>query len=473
MSINIDSEAWCRKAYLNYHCYDNSMGLTVEEMAEITSKWERQLPSWQRSVSSDETEYDFDDSEFENYKESGKKSSEDATGYSASGGKNTGNKIRSGVDCAIGGVSLLAETGGMIVGKLGGQAAGTAVNNAVNVAANKVTGGAAGKLSTKAGGKAKASDILTITLAVATNALYWLKRPNKSEKKACDALQDVMTDNQGALEDAQGEMATMSGELIELTDEANEANEDANDKIKKAKTIYDMHKSSYLILKDKIDAGIVLTESEKELYTQSVKNMSKTSANITSTEEDASGTIGEIYDDMGTYQDGYDYAAETMGEVQGSTDYAESFDDTTKTLCKVEGAGMTMTAGATAIAAARVASKAFVGWFFAALGTAAAVSSGYAAAEQFKWAGEVGDEIGMRKYTQDMNDATMEMYDEEIDSYDGFMQDIGDLEIEEPDDIEPPENAADPNTNSDPTVPTGTPDPLNPTGVKKKEDEKE
>jgi hypothetical protein len=465
MTINIDSEASCRKAYLNYHCYNNTMGITTEEMAGITALWSDKLPSWQLSVDSDETEYDFDDSEFETYKQNGKKATEDATGYERTGDKKDVNNTRAAGDCLIAGTGQLASTVGQkVASKIGEKVVGKATEE--------------GASETVKGTVKNFGTIIGCTLAFATGLAYTLKKPNKDEKKACDALQDVMTDNQGALEDAQGEMATMSGELIELTDEANEANEDANDKIKKAKTIYDMHKSSYLILKDKIDAGIALTESEKELYTQSVKNMSKTSANITSTEEDASGTIGEIYDDMGTYQDGYDYAAETMGEVQGSTDYAESFDSQTRTLCIVEAAaqGLNATSGAIATYKATTAASAPGMWWmyaFAAMGAAGAIMSGLGTAEQIKWAGKVGDEIGMRKDTQDMNDATMEMYDEEIDSYDGFMQDIGDLEIEEPDDIEPPENAADPNTNSDPTVPTGTPDPLNPTGVKKKEDEKE
>ena len=58
---HINSESWCRKAYLNYHCYDNTMGLSPADMGEITQTWSHRLTSWQNSVSSDETEYDFDD----------------------------------------------------------------------------------------------------------------------------------------------------------------------------------------------------------------------------------------------------------------------------------------------------------------------------------------------------------------------------------------------------------------------------
>ena len=52
---HINSESWCRKAYLNYHCYDNTMGLSPADMGEITQTWSHRLTSWQNSISSDET----------------------------------------------------------------------------------------------------------------------------------------------------------------------------------------------------------------------------------------------------------------------------------------------------------------------------------------------------------------------------------------------------------------------------------
>ena len=73
MSININSEAWCRKAYLNYHCYGNSMNISADEMGEITKKWESKLNSWQATVSNDENQYEFDDSDYSSYKDNGKK----------------------------------------------------------------------------------------------------------------------------------------------------------------------------------------------------------------------------------------------------------------------------------------------------------------------------------------------------------------------------------------------------------------
>ena len=70
--------------------------------------------------------------------------------------------------------------------------------------------------------------------------------------------------------------------------------------------------------------------------------------------EEANDGNNEIYEDMETYQDGYDSAAENMAKVQGVTDFAESFDDATRTMCYVEAGAQTLNAGSGALAAARL-----------------------------------------------------------------------------------------------------------------------
>ena len=155
--------------------------------------------------------------------------------------------------------------------------------------------------------------------------------------------------------------------------------------------------------------------------------------------DETTDNVGEIYDEMGTYQDTYDNAASTMGEVEGVTDYAESFDDATRTMCYVESGAQTLNATGAGLAAARLVGKAFVGWAFAAMGFAAAASSGIAAKEQFEWADKVGNEINARKETQDLNTTTTDMYDENIDIYAGQMEGVENLELEIPEDMSDPE----------------------------------
>ena len=431
MSININSEAACRKAYLNYHCYGNSMNISADEMGEITKKWESKLNSWQATVSNDENQYEFDDSDYANSKEDGKKQGEEATGGKPSTAAGAAQSYGSGIG-----------------------ALGSAVCAAVALA--------------KKGGS-KVLMWVAAGLCAAVPITYYAHKPNKDGKQACDAMQNEMTNAQAALSETQADMKNMANELIELSDEANEANEDANDNLEEQKTEYDMYRESYEALKAKAESGEPLTEEEKALYQELVKYMTETGENIEETQEEATDVVGELYEDMGSYQEGYDYAAETMGEVEGTTDFAAGFDSTTRTMCYVEAGAQTLNAVTAGIAATKLMGKAFVGWAFAAVGFAAAASSGVAAGQQIKWAGEVGTEIDMRKDTQSFNTETMDMYTEEIDAYDGQMTGVEDLELEIPDDVEAPEDTALPPTTGD-GLPEGTPEPIKPD--KKEEEEK-
>lgn len=543
MLININSEAFCLKAYLNYHCYGNTMNLTAEEMGLITQAWKDRIPSWQATVSSDENEYEFDDSEYANYKTEGRNAAQKTVGYKKSQGGDIAAVAGHGVT-AIGGAifsniagkvfaeeaakqaaknlakkaaeeatkeaakelgvevskEIVKEAGKEAAKQAGKEATKETVKQAAEKAATKAASEAATKAASEAakeggkeitkeaaaeaakqGGEAVAGKvteeaateavkdagksigcIIGCVVGAATAAAYWIKQPNKEEKEACDKLQTEMTGAQATLADTQGEMQTMSDEIINLSDEANMLNEDTNEEIEEQKTEYDMYYETYLAIQEKIDAGEPLTESEKELYKEVIGYLSETGVLIEELSEDTTDEVSDLYDEIGTYQDGYDVAAESMGQIEGMTDYAASFDETTQTMCYVEGIAQTINAASSAKSAYEAFALATSGsWAFGAtawayafgvMGAAAAVSSGIGAGQQFTWAGQVGTEIEMRKATQDLNTDTMDMYTEEIDAYDGMMQGVEDLELEIPDEIEAPEEVSELPTEN----PTGT-----------------
>ena len=151
--------------------------------------------------------------------------------------------------------------------------------------------------------------------------------------------------------------------------------------------------------------------------------------------------------------------AETIGNVQGFTDYAADVDEKTRTLCYTQAALQ----GANIIAAGIAAFKAFakmatklmciplaIMWgFFGSLATAGGVMSGFAMSKQFEFAKNIGDEIAARKTTQDMETETLDIYGEELDAYDGSLDNLSEFEVLVPDDTAAPEGA--------PAVPTSAP----------------
>ena len=341
----------------------------------------------------------------------------------------------------------------------GKQAAEAGVAGFVGKAAEKAAAKAAAKAAEKGGEKAAEAGaqaaekvtkagknigwIITAPIALATGTAYTVKKPNKDEKEACDALQDEMMNAQSALYSAQEDMSAAGEEVQALSDEAQMANEDANEEIEEQKSEYDMYKASYDALMEKVEAGETLTDDEKELLKELVPLMQELGVGIQETQEDTTDVTGDIYDEMGTYQDVYDNSAETVAEVQGLTDYAESFDSSTRTMCYVEAGAQTLNAASGSKAAYQAGSFAASGgiftawaWGFAAMGAAGAVQSGIGTAQQMQWAGDVGTEINMRKDAQDINSLTSDIYDESIEGFDGNMSIVEDLELEIPKDLE-------------------------------------
>ena len=440
MAININSEAYCRKAYLNYHCYGNTMGLTSEDMGKITQAWEGKIQSWQATVCSDENEYEFDDSDYSNYKSEGKQAAKEATGHDGKKGGTIAEGIGDLASNAAGTVITLfgSKIAGNVVKKVAIEkavegATEKAVETTFNNIGTKILGEKAmDKIAAKGAEKATENTAKEVSktlsayaaavLAIANATKYWAAKPNKEEKEACDALQTEMAGAQATLGETQSEMEAMSDEIIKLSDEANALNEETNQEIKDQKTEYDMYMQTFLAIKEKVENGEELTDSEKALYKSVMGYMEEINASINKISEATTNDVTKLYDEIGTYQEGYDVTAETMGEIQGLTDYAEGFDSATRNMCYVEAAAQSLNATTGARAAVRLFAGPWWNWVMAGLAAAAGASSGIAATQQFQWAGEVGTEIDMRKATQTMNTETMDFYDEEIDAYDGFMQ---------------------------------------------------
>jgi len=439
---NIGSEAWCRKAYLNYHCYGNTMGLSPADMGEITQTWSDRLSSWQNSVSNDETEYEFDDSDYASYREDGEQQAKETSGHS---GNTDSIKVGGVIDCA----GAAAGVGANFLISGNGIASGLMTGNGVKLGTKTL-----GMQGDKAYQNANSWSIAA-PLALATAIHYFAntKKEIQAARFALNTLQGEMQTGQELLTSTQGEMEGYSSELEELSDEALTYNEDTNEELEEQKTEYDMYLQTWMNIQAKIDSGEELTESEKELYESIVGYLQEIGVSIEELSEVTTEEIQALYDEMGAYQDGFDTAAQSMGEIQGLTDFAESFDETTRTMCYVEGVAQGLNAYTgyqSALKAGKFAASGGLftawAWAFAAMGTAAGVGSTVATTEQIKWAGEIGTEIDMREATQDLNEETMSVYDEQVDYFAGYMEGVEDLELEIPDDIEAPEGGS---------VPTG------------------
>lgn len=447
LSNALNSQAYAYKCWYNYNYCNNTMGIDSKSMSEITQTWNGELSNWRATASNDENAYEISDDDFSKATRTGKEEAQKDTGYE--GGK--GGMVTRGVADAASGIAGAAVTVGGI------DVLGSGVANAAGKVVGKSAGKAVANGKTNAADKSNGAWIIAAPLALATGTAYMASKPNQEQKEACDDLQDNMTDAQAALASAQDDMADYAAEIEEMSDEAQMYNEDANGEIEEQKSEFDLYKESYEALMAKVESGEALTEDEKALLEELVPLMQELGVTMNETIDDTGEAVSDIYDEMGTYQEGYDYAAETMGEVQGLTDYAESFDEATQTMCYVEGGAQTLNAfngGKAALQAGKFAASGGIftawAWGFAAAGAAGAAMSTAGAAQQFSWAGDVGTEIGMREATQDLNVDTTDIYDERIADYEGYMGGVEDLTLDVPDDMEAPEEVPDVSNNNNP-----------------------
>ena len=460
-SYNLDnalySQAYAYKCWYNYNYGGNTLGISASDMGKITQTWNGELTNWQNTAMDDENAYEIEDDDYSRALDEGYKQGQDKTGYD--GGKG-GMGARSGVDAGVaitgavisaGGGKLVQAVAPKVVTAVGEKAVMNAAEKTGEAVAYNAVGEASQSAAVQQGAAKSIGCIAGCVLGLAQGTAYLLSKPNKEQKEACDDLQDEMVNSQNALNAAQGDMETAGEEVIALSDEAAVYNEDANEQIEEDKTEFDFYQQTYEALMAKIQSGETLDENEKTLLKSLVPIMYELGLNVEEMKDSTNDDVKEIYDEIGGYQEIYDNSAETVAEVQGVTDFAESFDEATRTNCYVEAAAQGLNAasstksGIQAFALASSGSWAFgaTAWAYAfgAMGMAGAALSGVGTAEQIKWAGEVGTEIDMRRATQDLGTATSDVYSEAIDNYDGYMSTVEDLELLIPEDMVAPEEA--------------------------------
>lgn len=455
MSINVtealNKETYAYKCWYNYNYGKNTLGISDSDYASIIGKWKDSIGAWS-DFAKDENKYEISDSELSDYKTKGKQSAKDATGYAGGGkGKMIGRAV--GDTAMVAGSVVAPKVAGKVGEKLASKAAEKAAASTMDAggtaAAEKAVSNAHEASGNVKNNAAKAGILVACAMSLATGILSRVKKANQEQKEACDTLKnEVLPEAQGALADTQDYMEETEEELLELSEEAEEKNEEANDEIEEKKTDFDAERRIYDNLMSKKTAGEELRDDEKQWLKDNAPKMTQISEEIDEISEGTSDEVNDLYDQMGEKEENYDEAAESIAEVDGIEDYAESFDSATKTMCYVEGGIQTLNtlcAGLNAKKAIGMASGLSVfgaGAIYWAAAAAAVVGGGLStvsAAEQFKWAGEVGQEIDLRKDTQAMSDETTEAYDEKVEVYEGTMGIMEDMELEIPDDLEVPE----------------------------------
>ena len=446
VSLNLNNEVECRKAYINYYVHGNTGGYSASDMGKIASKYSQsEINKWLEGIttlSQDTTEYQMTDDEKSDSQKAGAKAMNEATGYD---GDNFGLNARAIGDGVVAGVTT------------------------AGAACTTFTGGL--KKTAKAGCGSRWITRIACATASATGIAYAAKKPNSEQVKACGEATNQIGAIQGSMNDTQADIEEATSKADELAEEGSALQEEANENIEKEKTDYDFYTNSYITLKEKIDGGEKLTEDEQKMYEECIKYMTETGQNIADIQNESSETMNDINIDIEDLTDSYTSSQESIEEYSGALDAVSKFDETTKNACYAEyiSQNVNMISGGAsalemgAIAASEYASGnlgfAITDTVLALGATTGAVISGIGANEQHNFAGEAGKTIEIRKQTQTMNEELSNFHTENLELYTANVDLVQNATIEIPDDIEPPEDnaedaLADNLTNDEPEVET-------------------
>ena len=463
VSLNLNNEVECRKAYINYYVHGNTGGYSASDMGKIASKYSQsEINKWLEGIttlSQDTTEYQMTDDEKSDSQKAGAKAMNEATGYD---GDNSGLNARAIGDGVAAGVTTAGATYTACTG--GVKSVGNslkAIKNADKTPLESYSPDNASKWSVR----------IACATASATGIAYAAKKPNSEQVKACGEATNQIGAIQGSMNDTQADIEEATSKADELAEEGSALQEEANENIEKEKTDYDFYTNSYITLKEKIDGGEKLTEDEQKMYEECIKYMTETGQNIADIQNESSETMNDINSDIEDLTDSYTSSQESIEEYSGALDAVSKFDETTQNACYAEYISQNVnmiSGGASALEMGAIAASEYASgsWGFAiadtvlALGaTTGAVISGIGANEQHNFAGEAGKTIEIRKQTQTMNEELSNFHTENLELYTANVDLVQNATIEIPDDIEPPEDnaedaLADNLTNGEPEVET-------------------
>ena len=482
VSLNLNNEVECRKAYINYYVHGNTGGYSASDMGKIASKYSQsEINKWLEGIttlSQDTTEYQMTDDEKSDSQKAGAKAMNEATGYD---GDNSGLNARAIGDGVAAGVTTAGATYTACTGGLKNLwNAGKALKNGSSEVLCETS-----MTNTGSGWSVNAVRIACVT-ASATGIAYAAKKPNSEQVNACVEATNQIGAIQGSMNDTQADIEEATSKADELAEEGSALQEEANENIEKEKTDYDFYTNSYITLKEKIDSGEKLTEDEQKMYEECIKYMTETGQNIADIQNESSETMNDINSDIEDLTDSYTSSQESIEEYSGALDAVSKFDETTQNACYTEYTSQmvnSISGGASALQMGAIAATEYaeaaaesvtgIGAIFGgtklvdaisdtvlALGAGTgAVISGIGANEQHNFAGEAGKTIEIRKQTQTMNEELSNFHTENLELYTANVDLVQNATIEIPDDIEPPEDnaedaLADNLTNDEPEVET-------------------
>ena len=483
---------------VDYYVNNNSRGTSSSRVGELTYKYHNEIKEILDNATDGKNEYDIDEAEIERFYELGKKEAQEKTGYKNSAGDKalqTTKTAASAVAGTAGLANITLETANIAATKLGKDISQSAINQAVDKAGGKVMEKASGsflasgakkaaketaeKAATEASEKylaahagekgvedaakkvaeeeaskamenetAKAAGknsnqskawAIAIPLAALTAADYYIKKPNKTQKDACNEMKSELELSQQEIANSKEDMENMAENLQEIAAERDANREETQKVFDEQETLKQGYQQRRAKIESKKASGLVLSDSEIALYNQAGKDIKAADGIMAQKADESNSALEDTLSTAETYQEGYDNAGKTVEVTRAKTDYTLNIAKSTKTMCYVE----SVSQGLNGISAGVAAYRAFQfgsslppyttwAYAFAAVGAAASLSSGIASIQQLNYVGELDDDIEVTTETEGFNNDLEDFRSNEVDNYEITMDAIKETTVTRP-----------------------------------------
>ena len=411
MTKALNNEAYAAQVIRSGKC-------SASERGQLAAQWgSDKIAKWE---SVDSTKYEITDDVKADARSKGAKKAEDAARTDKDGNVSDFDGKSDGTESAVGATANVAGAAGGVLASIASVSGFLTKNKSATLAAIS-------------GGVLLASAIMLKSL-----------NPNQEQADACDNLQETMNESQADLEFQQDILSDTTNQITEKTDDLTKASEDANKATETKQKDYEKLQARYQELVDKATAassgGEPLTEADKAELQQLGATLGQAYEDLTSIKVEGDENIETAKEEVGEAQEIYDDAAVKMEEVQEITEYQAEFDEAT-----VDNADMVKkTSEIGVLGAAGTVLAGVLGWgksifhpdFWAApVAVAEGVASGVLFGGIIKDQGDYGSRaqagVDTRHATEDINTATNDVYEEELDNYAGNIDLMDEIELTE------------------------------------------
>jgi len=435
------SQAYAFKCWYNINFEGNTLRVSPENEKLLESTWQKELNNWIATANQDETAYDIPDDDFNDAYNLAKDGVKDKTGED---GKWSDDALRTNGSLVASGAA--AVTGAVIDGALAASA------TAATASANAATCGAlAGTTTVQAANQAQATAYaarqasekfqawqVAAPMSMAVGALYLLTRPNKEARNALVEMQAMLNAYDQQLKSGQLTLEDLGDIVLEQVELFQTTGEDSTSELEEKEERFQAATEIIAGIQTRLANGETLTAEDRGMYATALSDVETLGGELKHLLEESLESQEDVLSNIDSKQEDYDAQAEFIAKVQATADLAASFDEVTRTLAYVEAAAQTLNVATGTLSAvqAGIAAAASLGlnayaWACVAMGTAGAVSSGIGVVEQLKWAGDISDEIEVRKNTQATLADSYNKYDEQMEIYSGYHDMVTEFSFED------------------------------------------